>query len=344
MESDGYDNIRRKDVPNLRRVLMILISACMVSVATVPVLRAGPPYRVAIFDFDKRRITPDPLARYIEAGLRERLATVVVDHYSGQGDVRHSIRLLQEIETRAYDLVITRTSDALILARHTLFKTPTLYTNANNPLLLGFKTLGPPGGNMSGVSYYVPIEKQLRVYKAIFPGLKKAGFIFDRHNKSSKAEVPETRDACAKSGLAYEMEFVDDRSQLPKAAKALMDHGVDAVITASSGTIYENIGMFLRDTNRRGVPVFSFYKMGVSEGAVAALSSDYFRMAGELLLPMAVKVLEDHVSPGQLPAAFLEKNSLFVNRLQARRFGITIPPGIEKDYDVIYVDDTPENQ
>ena len=323
---------------------MILISVCLVSASSVPILRAGPSYRVAIFDFDKRHVMPDPLSRHIEAGLRERLTKVVVEHYSGLGDTPRSIRLLRQIEAKAYDLVITRTSDALILARHTLFKTPTLYTNANNPLLLGFNTLGPPGGNISGVSYYIPIEKHLQVYKAISPGIKKAGFIFDKHNKSSKAEVPETREACARSGLAYEMEFVDDRSQLPKAAKALMDRGVDAIITTSSGTIYENIGTFLRDTNRNGVPVFSYYKKGVAEGAVAALSSDYFRMADELLLPMAVEVLEDHVSPGDLPAAFLEKNSLFVNRAQARRFGITIPPEIEKEYDVIYVDDHPENQ
>ena len=344
MRSDGDDKFRRKNIPILRWIWMILILACLMSTGAVSVLSAGPSYRVAIFDFDKRHVMPDPLARYIEAGLRERLAKVVVEHYSGLGDTSRSIQLLQEIESKAYDLVIIRTSDALILARHTLFKTPTLYTNANNPLLLGFKTLGPPGGNISGVSYYIPIEKRLQVYKAVFPGLKKAGFIFDKHNKSGKVEVPETRDACAKSGLAYEMEFVDDRSQLQKAANDLMDRGVDAIITASSGTIYENIDTFLRDTNRKGIPVFSFNKMGVAEGAVAALSSDYLRMAEELLLPMAEKVLQDHISPGELPAAFLEKNSLFVNRSQARRLGITIAPKIEEENDVIYVDDHPENR
>lgn len=97
-----------------------------------------------------------------------------VEHYSGQGDEKSSVRLLKKIETQGYDLVITRTSDALIIAQHTLFKTPTLYTNANNPLLLGFKTLGPPGGNISGVSYYIPIEKHLRLYSTFIPGLKKS--------------------------------------------------------------------------------------------------------------------------------------------------------------------------
>jgi putative tryptophan/tyrosine transport system substrate-binding protein len=341
MGLDCYEKIRQKDIHILLRILIALISACLVFTSSVSIPRASQSYRVAIFDFDKREVTPDPLARHIQAKLRERLTNVVVEHYSGQGDEHGSVRLLREIESKGYDLVITRTSDALIIAQHTLFKTPTLYTNANNPLLLGFKTLGPPGGNISGASYYIPIEKHLQIYKVILPNLKKAGFIFDRHNKSSKVEVPETRDACTKLDLMYEMEFVNDRSQLQKAANALIDRGVDAIITASSGTIYENIHTFLQDTNRSGVPVFSFYKMGVTEGAVAALSSDYFRMAEELLLPMAVKVLEDHVSPGELPAAFLEKSSLFVNRSQAQRLGLTIPPEIEQKHDVIYVDDHP---
>ena len=78
--------------------------------------------------------------------------------------------------------------------------------------------------------------------------------------------------------------------------------------------------------------------MGVPEGAVAALSSDYFRMVDELLLPMATKVLEEKVSPGTMPVAFLEKNSLFVNRFQAKLLRIIIPFEFESKYDVIYVD------
>lgn len=296
--------------------------------------------KVAIFDYDKREVTPDLLARHIENKLRAMFPDIEVAQYSGQGDETRSVRLLSAIEAEGYDLVITRTSDALIIAQHTLFKTPTLYTNINNPLLLGFKTLGPPGGNISGVSYYIPIEKHLRAYMAILPTLHKPGFIFDRNNKSRKVEVPEVRDACAKLGLKLEVEFVNDKSQLRAAARALINRGVDALISASSGTIYENIHTFLEEANDAGVPIFSFYKTGVDEGAVAALSSDFFRMADELLLPMAEKVLRDKVSPGSLPAAFLDKSILFVNRPQLERFGLSIPPQLNQDHDVVYVDRT----
>lgn len=341
---DSSENIRQKGINHLNRFLTILLVSCTVFAGSASNLWASQRYRVAIFDFDRREITPDPLNHHIETKLRERMKDIEVDQYSGLGEVSLSVKLLQAIDAKGYNLVISRTSDALIIAQHTLLNTPTLYTNVNNPLLLGFKTLGPPGGNISGVTYYIPIEKHLRIYKAIFPSLKKPGFIFDKHNKSSKVEVPETRDACAALGLKYDMEFVDNREELPMAAKNLIDRGVDAIIAASSDTIYGNIQTFLEETNRNGIPVLSFYKMGVSKGAVAALSGDYFRMADELLLPMAYKVLEDKVSPGTMPVAFLEKNSLFVNRYQAKLFKIIIPLEFESKYDVNYVDKNLNNQ
>ncbi len=318
---------------------VIALIALFLAVASPLPIHCDPPgYRVALFDFDERTVTPDPLARHIETKLRERLPNLTVDHYSGRGDESRSVKILQAMDAKGYHLIITRTSDALIIAQHTLFKTPTLYTNANNPLLLGFKTLGPPGGNISGASYYIPVEKHLRVYKAILPTLKKPGFLFDRHNKSRRVELPETRDACASMGLEFEIEFVESRDQLRDAAIRLIRRGVDAIVAASSGTVYENIHTFVEDADRAGVPVFSFYKVGVSQGAAVALSSDYFRIADELLVPMAVKVLGDKVRPGAMPAAFLKKNSLFVNRLRARRFRLHIPPKLEQELDVVYLD------
>jgi ABC-type uncharacterized transport system substrate-binding protein len=338
MQLEKSEKIRRENRNPVMRLLARLITVCLIIVGSFGSLNAQERHQVALFDFDKREVTPDPLARHIETMLRKTLPNIELDHYSGLGDESHSVKMLHAIESKGYDLIITRTSDALILAQHTLFQTPTLYTNVNNPLLLGFRTLGAPGGNISGASYYIPIAKHLRIYKTILPTLQKPGFIFDKHNKSRKVEVPETRRACSALGLKYEMEFVDNRNQLPKAAHALLKRGVDAIVAASSGTIYEHIGSFLDTTNRHGIPVFSFYKHGVTQGAVVALSSDYFRLAEELLLPMAVRVLKDKVSPGQMPAAFLQKNELFVNRKQARSLGLTIPKELEQEHDVVYVE------
>ncbi len=252
-------------------------------------------------------------------------------------DEAYAAGVVSGAERRGFDRVLVLTSDALILAQHTLLKTPTLYTNVNNPLILGFRTLGPPGGNISGASYYIPVQKHLAVYQAIQPSLQRPGFIFDKNNHSRKAEAPEAREACAGLGLPFDMEFVEDKDELGRAVKELIRRDVDALIATSSGTIYENIDLFRHLADQAAVPIYSFYKNGVLNGAVAALSSDYFRMADELLLPMARQVLIDKVSPGDMPAAFLKRNKLFINRSQAEKLGLEIPRRLLEETEVEYI-------
>ena len=343
--SDFSENIRRHrgsmvcqperrnlNRANPRRWVWILFAGLLLCQGAIA---AG--QRVAIFDYDDRVNDPKSLSFHIESRLKVMFSGIEVAQYSGRNDEAYSVEVLSEIEKEGFDLVIVLTSDALILAQHTLLKTPTLYSNVNNPLILGFRTLGPPGGNISGASYYIPVRKHLSVYQAIQPDLKRPGFIFDKNNHSRKAEVPEAREACTELGLRFDMEFVEDKGELQRAARALISRGADALIAASSGTIYENIDLFRDHADQAAVPIYSFYKNGVLNGALASLSSDYFRMSDELLLPMARKVLIDKISPGNMPAAFLKRNKLFINRPKAEKLKIEIPRRLLEETAVEYI-------
>ena len=287
--------------------------------------------QVAIFDFDDRLDQQGTIARYIEKKLILSGSLIKVVQYSGKSNRELSVKVLQKLDSQNYDLIITVTSDALIIAHHTLFKTPVLYTNVNNPLSLGFRTLGPPGGNISGASYYVSIEKQLALYKKLQPGLNKVGFIFDRNNMSRKVELSEARQACQKLGLAYEIEIVSVRADLNEKVRRLIDHGAQAIVATSSDLIYNNIPLFAEVCEKAGVPVYSFSRNGVQQGAVAALAADRYRMVDELLIPMALKVLREKVSPGTMPAAFLEKNLIYLNAVQIDKLKLKVPSEIASE-------------
>ncbi|MCP4689793.1 MAG: hypothetical protein GY859_17200 [Desulfobacterales bacterium] len=321
---------RKTRFPRWARVLVVALLLCRGEVVSAQ--------RVAIFDYDDRMNNPASLSFHIESRLKEMFPASEVAQYTGRNDEAYSVRVLCGIEKEGFDLVIVLTSDALILAQHTLLKTPTLYTNVNNPLLLGFRTLGPSGGNISGASYYIPARKHLAVYRAIQPGLKRPGFIFDKNNKSRKVELPEAREACAGLGLRFDMELVENKGELRGAAAELISRGADALIAASSGTIYENIRLFRDLADQAEIPIYSFYKTGAFNGAAAALSSDYFRMADELLLPMARRALIDKISPGAMPVAFLKRNKLFINRSRAEKLGLEIPRRLLKETEVEYIE------
>ena len=281
-------------------------------------------FKVAIFDFDDRLEQPFTTAKYIENKIKIQGNEIKVDQYSGKKDTAFSIQLLNQLDNSNYDLLITITSDALIIANHVIKKTPTLFTNVNNPLSLGFQTLGPPGRMISGASYYISVEKQLAFYKEILPGLVKIGFIFDQHNKSKKVELPEVRKTCEKLGVSYEIEVVVSVKELEKAAVRLIREGVQAISVGSSDLLYNNISMIIDICDSSYIPVLSFNKNGVKNGAIAALSSDYKLMVDELIIPMAFKVLDNGINPGKMPIAFLKKNLIFINIAQAKKLKLNI--------------------
>jgi len=59
-------------------------------------------------------------------------------------------------------------------------------------------------------------------------------------------------------------------------------------------------------------------------------------MADELVVPMAVKVIRDGVSPGDMPAAFLNESYIYLNATHAARIGVQIPERIQRKAFRIY--------
>jgi putative ABC transport system substrate-binding protein len=181
---------------------------------------------------------------------------------------------------------------------------------------------------ISGASYYISVEKQLDLYLAILPNLKQMGFIFDLNNKSKKVELPEVRHVCDKMGFDYKIEVVTRKEELEQAVQGLIANGAQAVTIGSSDMLYNNIGRFIDQCTRSNVPVFSFNRKGVNSGAIAALSSDYNQMVDSLIIPMALEVLENKKSPGDMPIAFLKENRIFINLSQAEKINLQIPKQI----------------
>lgn len=280
--------------------------------------------KIAIFDYDDRLNQPNTIAKIIEADLKAWDKTLVIEQFSGKGAEATSVAVLEELDAKGYNLIILITSDALLLARHVVTKTQALFTNVNNPLIYGFATLSAPGRNISGATYYVPIAKQLALYKEIMPGIKKLGFIFDDTATSRRAELGESRNVCAKIGVGFETELITSKADLEAATKKLIAAKVDAIVLTSSAVIYDNADLIGKTTDPAKIPLFSFHKNAISKGAIASLSSDYVILAKEVLEPMVRKALGG-TPVGTMPIQDLPKNFLSLNATKAAQLGIHIP-------------------
>jgi putative ABC transport system substrate-binding protein len=280
--------------------------------------------KVAIFDYDDRLELPDTLAKQIAGLIKDQIPGTVVDQYSGKANDKTSAEALTKIDGAGYALAILITSDAVIVGKHYLLKTPSLFANANNPLGLGFSSTKAPGGLMSGSSYYVSVDKKMAFFQKILPSLKRPGFVFDGTDKSRDIELAESRTVAKTLGLSFESAVIRDKTELKGAVNGLLAKGVDAVILTTSGMMYDNVADIYGATVDKKVPVFSFHTKGVTNGAVAALGVDYYVLAQKKLMSM-VKAVLGGKSPGALDIQFTDTADVYLNLKAAKDFGVAVP-------------------
>lgn len=285
-------------------------------------------YKVAIFDYDDRLTQQNTVAKHLEKKLLELDKTMVVKQFSGKENDRDAITTLKSIDSQGFDLIITITSDALVTARNIVKQTPLLFTNTNNPLFLGIESLDKPGRNMSGASYYVPVDKQLDLFMEIQPTMKKVGCIFDANNISRQVEASETRKAFKQKGLILVPKILKSADELTEATRELLNEGVDAILLTTSGLCYNNVDKVKAVSTPAKVPIYSYHKKAVPKGAIASLSSDYYLMIDKLIIPMAKEVLQQKKSPGDMAVRFLDQNIITINASEGKKVGLSIPETI----------------
>jgi ABC-type uncharacterized transport system substrate-binding protein len=59
-------------------------------------------------------------------------------------------------------------------------------------------------------------------------------------------------------------------------------------------------------------------------------------MVEKLVVPMALRVLREQVSPGTMPAAFLDKHLIIINQTEAQKLGVKIPEEILQQAVAVY--------
>ena len=313
----------------MKKILMLFITIILI-IFSLSSAHAKE-YKVAIFDFDVRERNQPSIAKHIEKQLRNSgLTFKKIEHFSGRDSEITSLRVLKRLDRNNYDLIITITSDAMVPATHALQHTPWLFTNINNPRFFGIRDALNPGDNKSGVTYYVPVIKQIKFFNQVLnKKLKKVGVIFDYYAKSRRAELVEFREASLKLHIDYEIVLIKEIEEFASVTKELLDQNVEAIIITSSGKLYNNIDRILPLTNAKKVPIFSVNKKGVANGALSAIASDYYIMVDENLIPMAIDVLRNGINPGGMAVQHLEKPFIYLNLTQARKLGLEISENVK---------------
>ncbi|MEI6806943.1 MAG: ABC transporter substrate-binding protein [Myxococcaceae bacterium] len=187
--------------------------------------------------------------------------------------------------------------------------------------------------NITGLTDFVPPEKQIALIQKIIPKIKTLGVIFNAGEVNSQKQVEGIKAACDRVGIKVIEATASKTSDVPSAIKTLVGR-CEAVLLPTDNTVVSALESILKITNSTKTHVFGSDVDIVRRGAVAAYGVDWHESG--LALARIVESLLKGQSIETLPIQNPQKLDLHLNRTAAQKMDISIPEEVQKTADKVF--------
>jgi putative ABC transport system substrate-binding protein len=238
------------------------------------------------------------------------------------GNEESGRKALADLKSQKPPLVLAVGLLAARLAKELVSDAPVVFAMVPAP-----EKHGLSGDNVTGVSLHIPMRQQLATLKTLAPNTKTVGVMYNpRH---SKPLVEQAVAAAQAEGLKVVAAKIDSPDEVPDATRAFLGT-IDALWMVPDQTVMntDSFRHLLKFTFKNKVPFFSVAHRLVESGALVSLSPDYAAI-GAQVGRLALKIVNEKVSPKDLPVADPEGLDIAVNLTTAKRIGVECDIALE---------------
>jgi putative ABC transport system substrate-binding protein len=189
------------------------------------------------------------------------------------------------------------------------------------------QTLTKPNKNISGVSNFVSLEPQVKLFKTLQPSLKRLGFIYNPGEPIGKFIVAKLNIIAPHFNLTIVPQTVTKTSEIPQATTKLA-YNVDAIFISNDNTALSSLQSIIKVANTAKIPVYVSDTDAVELGALAAIGPNQYSV-GQQTGQMLVRCLEGEKLEN-MPVEFPTQTELYINLDAAKIVGLSIPESILK--------------
>jgi putative ABC transport system substrate-binding protein len=237
--------------------------------------------------------------------------------------------LAADLVRSGVDLIVAVSPPAIRAAENATSTIPIVMVSGTDPVVgLFVASLAHPGGNVTGVTTYLPelAGKRLEVLRECVPGLRRVAVLANLRNPSSAAEARET-EAAART-MALEIQVADARlpEQYPDAFASMTRSGARAVFVTADPVLSSNRERIMQLAASHRLPAMYEWPEIVEAGGLLS----YGPTLAEINTRVAAyvdKILKG-AKPADLPVERPTRFELAVNLKTAAALGITIPPAV----------------
>jgi putative ABC transport system substrate-binding protein len=261
----------------------------------------------------------------VAAGYREG-ENVRYDYRNAYGKVENANAIAATFLGNHVELIFSISTPATQAVKERVLDIPVVFAAATNPVAAGIvPSEAAPGGNVTGVSDRVPIDRLFATLRRLLPGAKRLGLPYNAGEANSVAQTVEMRRLASAYGFSLVETTAGGTNEVSQAVANLVNK-VDIVYMMADNTMAAAVNIIADICLRNRIPFVSCEDGTVrSDKALAAFVVDHHEM-GVLAGRMAVRILKDGALPQQIPVARLSDFASILNLRVARKLGFDLAP------------------
>lgn len=248
---------------------------------------------------------------------------------AADGFVERLDALAQQMVRENVDVIVAGPPPSAVAARKATRTIPIVMGNVPDPVALGLvASLARPGGNVTGVSSQTSalVGKQFEVLKAIAPGARRFGVLYNEKNPSTGA----FRDAATRATASMRVALIESRAndpgELGAAVQRLAREGAQAVVVPADPMMLGARGMLNSLLGTAHLPAAFANSDHALDGALLSYAPDIvenFRMAA-----VYVDRILKGANPAELPVEQASRFEMVINLKTAKALGLAIPQSL----------------
>ena len=215
---------------------------------------------------------------------------------------------------------------------------PVVFLHPSDPLRDGLtESLSRPGGNLTGV--FGPrdvVAKQLEVYQALVPQLRRVLTLVDPKDKRTERALKEFKSAAAQLQRPLELDVREATTaeDLERVFRSLRPGEVDGAFLLSNNLRQNHSALSIKLARRAQLPIQGSRKEWVEQGALFSYGIDLAPLgrAGARFVDSILR----GTSPADLPVEEIPKIEFAINLKAASRLGIKVPQEMIHRADEVY--------
>ena len=181
--------------------------------------------------------------------------------------------------------------------------------------------------NVTGSVTTNPVADQVRLARALLPGLQRIGLLYNPAEPNASFEAELLAQAAAEHQLSLVREAVVQVSDLAAASQRLRQQGVEALLQVGDYITQQGVASLARWALQARVPLIGVDPaFAALPGCLAVVGWDP-RRDGRCAGAMAVRVLRG-TSPATMPFERPGEPQIWLNRATATRLGLALPAAV----------------